>query len=165
MNKQVIEHQINSKKELIMEKLNQKQTILKILSGHEEDLFELEKQLKECDGLKLTSGYGFAYSEVTENQRSPLGVNNGRCYPTQELAEIAMSNSNTRNKLEAYSRVIDPGWRECWGGSQYNYFVYEESNECCVGCRSRKKYLGTTYMSEKAAKRIAKALNEGEITL
>jgi len=53
MTKQEIEKAISFKKELIMEKLNQKHKIIKILSEYEEDLFELQNLLKECINLNL----------------------------------------------------------------------------------------------------------------
>jgi len=51
--KQEIQKQIDCKKKLLTEKLNQKIKINKIMSGYEEDIFELKHQLKECDELKL----------------------------------------------------------------------------------------------------------------
>jgi len=167
MNKQEIQNKLNQNRLDGIQAVDDIRCLESKISNLNREEEQLNKQLKECDELKLTSGYGFAYSEVTENQRNSLDVENGRCYPTKELAEIAMSNSNTRNKLEAYSRVIDPDWRECWDGNQYNFLVHKDNKwtEYLVWYSCVRKYLGTVYMSEKAAKRIARALNEKEITL
>jgi len=163
--KQEIEKEITRKKELILAKLEQKHQILKIMSGYEEDIIELKYQLKKCDELKLVSGYGFGYREVNK-QEYMLDVENGRCYPTKELAEIAMKNSNTRNKLEAYSRVIDPEWREVWNEGQYNYFICKApKGNYVVTFHHLVKYFGMVYMSEKSAQRIVQALNSKEITI
>jgi len=133
--------------------------------SYECEIEQLEKQLKECDELKLVSGYGFGYREVNK-QEYMLDVENGRCYPTKELAEIAMKNSNTRNKLEAYSRVIDPEWREVWNEGQYNYFICKApKGNYVVTFHHLVKYFGMVYMSEKSAQRIVQALNSKEITI
>jgi len=125
----------------------------------------LEKQLKECDVLKLIHGYTIGYEKI-DQLASVKEIENGRCYPTKELAEIAMSNSNTRNKLEAYSRVIDAEWREDWEDkNQIKWLIqFDDGKYLQVGVRLLRN-IGTVYMSEKAATRIAKALNSGEINV
>jgi len=116
---------------------------------YDKDLIELKKQLKECDELKLLkSGHGFN-GDVNR-------------YKSHELMMIAMNNSNTRNKLEAYSRVIDPDWRE---NKQSDYYISTNGSRFNVGYHHNYKNLGSVYMSEKAAIRIAEALNNKEITI
>jgi len=169
--KQEIEKEITRKEKLILTKLEQKHQILRLMSGYEEDIFELKQQLKECDELKLEPfdyyidvGIQYIFNIPSNSmQRFEHGV----CYETVELAEIAMRNSNIRNKLEAYSRMIDPDWREVWEGMHINYYIwfYVESGEYKVESAMYTKQLGTVYMSRKAANRIVQALNKKEITI
>jgi len=135
--------------------------------SYECEIEQLEKQLKECDKLKLVEGYCFGIDTIFDEHQE-RNVQNGRCYPTKELAEIAMKNSNTRNKLEAYSREIDPDWRECWDRVQLNnYYIWlhVESGRYRVENTKYTKQLGTVYMSRKAAERTADDLNNKEITI
>jgi len=134
--------------------------------SYECEIEQLEEQLEEYDKLKLVWGCCFGIDTIFDEHRE-RNVQNGRCYPTKELAEIAMNNSNTRNKLEAYSRVIDPEWREVWEGMHINYYIWfqAESGEYKVGDAMYTKQLGTVHMSRKAANRIVQALNNKEITI
>jgi len=131
---------------------------------YDKDLIELEKQLKECDELKLVDGWTKEYSYTLEQR-----TKDGRCYSTLELLEIATKNTTTRDRLEAYSRVIDADWRENWNSAvnQRNYYINcdQEDGEFIVKFDTRFKRLGTTYMSKKAAIRIVDALNNNEIEL
>jgi len=134
--------------------------------SYECEIEQLEKQLKEYDKLKLVEGYCFGIDTIFDEHQE-RNVQNGRCYPTEELAEIAMNNSNTRNKLEAYSRVVDTDWREDWEGMHINYYILfrVKSGEYKVEYAMYSKQLGTVYMSRKAANRIVQALNNKEITI
>jgi len=133
--------------------------------SYECEIEQLEKQLKEYDKLKLVEGCCFGIDTIFDEHQE-RNVQNGRCYPTKELAEIAMKNSNTRNRLEAYSRVFDPDWREDWDKEQNNYFICKTSKgKYVINFHYLVKYFGTVYMSERAANRIAEGLNNGEITI
>lgn len=139
---------------------------------NETELSRLEALLKECDKLKLLP---FSiYMDVGIQSLFNIQGNavhmfqHGVCYPTRELAEIAMHNSTTRNKIEAYSRVIDPEWRADWSNSsqQKCHVRRDHKNDTYKVERNQfLQYLGVAYMSEKAAKRICEALNNGEINV
>jgi len=163
--KQEIKAQILNTQRTIEIRLEQIAKDEGFIIGDKKLLVDLEDQLKECDELKLVEGCCFGIDTIFDEHQE-RNVQNGRCYPTKELAEIAMNNSNTRNKLEAYSRVIDPAWREVWNEEQYNYFICKASKgKYVIGFHFLVKCFGTVYMSEKSAQRIAQALSNKEIMI
>jgi len=163
--KQEIQNKIDHTKRLLSSCNSNIEDYKADAASYECEIEQLEKQLKECDELKLVEGCCFGIDTIF-NEHQERNVQNGRCYPTKELAEIAMNNSNTRNKLEAYSRVIDPAWREVWNEEQYNYFICKASKgKYVIGFHFLVKCFGTVYMSEKSAQRIAQALSNKEIMI
>ena len=167
-----------NKKQEIQDKLEHTKKMLSSCNSNIEDyksdaenyeceIMQLEKQLKECDELKLVDGYVSYYDGIIEKTDDINLIENGYCYPSPVLTEIADKNEVMRNKLEAYSRIIDPDWRECWDGVSKNWYLFQdvENGEYEIDCNYITKDLGKVHMSLKAATRIAKGLNSGEITL
>ena len=157
---------MNNKKQEIQAKLSREKAYLQCT---QDTIEQLEKQLNECDVLQLEPFDNYIDVGIQHIFNIPSNsmsmFQHGVCYETKELAEIALNNSNIRNKLEAYSRVIDPDWRECWDGEQNNYFITFEEEKYYQSVEYAYKQLGTTYMSQKAAERIVQALRDKEITI
>jgi len=169
--KQEIQNKIDHTKRLLSSCNSNIEDYKADAESYECEIEQLKKQLKKYDKLKLEPFDHYVDVGIQRIFNLPANSKtmyiHGVCYPTEELAKIAMNNSTTRNKLEAYSRVIDPDWRECWEGMHINYYIWfhVEGGEYRIGDAIHTKQLATVYMSEKAAYHIVQALNNKEITI
>lgn len=123
---------------------------------------DIETQLEESKKFELKAGY-VTYADGSSlylNSNTP--INEGLCFPTTETSKIASKNRLKRDRLEAYSRQIDPYYVVGFD----NWFILQRfDGKYEINCSVEYKTLGAVYMSKKAAEILRDALNNNEIEL
>ena len=84
---------------------------------------------------------------------------------TKELAELSAKRMKQANLLEYWAMVIDPEWRDEGVGTKAWYIFHTSGGIYTVDWHNSARHLGQVYMSEKAAREICEALNDGELVL
>ena len=127
----------------------------------------------KSDGVIKIFGDGRLYDSISDSKDAEKYLNAGRAYESREVAEYLRDEYMTPQALilrRAEEIYIDLGyrWVADWKNADQRkwYVYYDNINETwkCSSIRNDQD-CGTPYMSERAAKQIAKELNSGYIQL
>ena len=137
----------------------------------EQELADMKRQLEEQKKCKLemepaewyigNAGHAGKGTTTKVNETQKFGMKRH----TKELAEISAKRMKQANLLEYWAMAIDPDWRDRGIGTNAWYVWHTNADTYQYGSCSSYRSIGQVYMSEKAAREIADALNSGELVL
>ena len=121
-----------------------------------------EWEMEPADWVIINTGR--VYFEYSDGISTPQKF--GMKYHTEKLAEKARGEMKEANLLRYWASVIDPEWEADWEDiEQEKWHIYFSNRKYIFDCAYSSKQIGLIYMSEEAAEKICKALNNGELKL